>query len=90
MRVATDDPESASFVDNFKAFWSLWRDGIIKRDYKLLDSIHPNRLSLKSWMINKKYNGETIDEPGWNLKQLEEGARNNVMRRSKVEAKPSI
>jgi len=56
----------------------------------LLDSIHPNRLSLKSWMIKNKYDGETIEETGWNLKQIEEGERNNVVKRPKVEARSSI
>jgi hypothetical protein len=55
----------------------MWRDGIIKRDYKLLDSIHPHRLSLKSWMEKYKYDGNTITG-GWSLKQVQDGERANL------------
>jgi len=79
-KAATDDPDSVSFIKNFGGFWSLWRDGIIKRDYKLLDSIHPNRLSLKSWMEKNKYNGVSIDSE-WSLKQVQDGARANLRRK---------
>ncbi|KAL7756980.1 hypothetical protein ACKLNR_013973 [Fusarium oxysporum f. sp. zingiberi] len=35
--------------ENFAGFWNMWRDsggndGMIKRDYELLDKIHPNRI----------------------------------------------
>lgn len=33
-----------TFRDNFTGFWNLWKDGIVKRDYVLLDEIHPNRI----------------------------------------------
>ncbi|KAF4160318.1 hypothetical protein CNMCM6069_008668 [Aspergillus lentulus] len=46
------DPSDPAFMtvrENFTGFWNLWRDSgknqeIIKRDYKLLDEIHPNRI----------------------------------------------
>lgn len=30
---------------NFTGFWNLWKYRVIKRDYALLDEIHPNRIS---------------------------------------------
>ena len=50
----------------------MWRDGLVKRDYKLLTSIHPQRLSLKSWMEANKYDGVNI-HGGWMLKQGQDG-----------------
>lgn len=40
-----------SFRDNFTGFWNMWKHDVIKRDYQLLDEIHPNRLkSAEQWM----------------------------------------
>jgi hypothetical protein len=44
-----NDPATMSFKDNFRGFWTMWRhsggnQGVIKRDYKLLDEIHPSRI----------------------------------------------
>lgn len=47
------NPNNPAFItvrENFTGFWNLWRDsgknqGIITRDYKLLNKIHPNRIS---------------------------------------------
>ncbi|KAL0936306.1 NmrA-like family protein [Colletotrichum truncatum] len=43
------DPATMSFKDNFTGFWTMWahsggNKGVIKRDYALLDEIHPNRI----------------------------------------------
>jgi len=45
-----NDPAAVSIRDNFTGFWNLWRysggndeKSVIRRDYKLLDEIHPNR-----------------------------------------------
>jgi hypothetical protein len=70
--VASEDPESIKWVENFSGFWSMWRDGLVKRGYKLLNSIHPKRLSLKSWMEVDKYDGNNI-RGGWMLKQRQDG-----------------
>lgn len=58
------------FVDNFRGFWNMWHDKIIKRDYEMLYKIHPNHLTLKTWMIKNKYEGRAqsvlkIVEDGW-------------------------
>ncbi|EXA31904.1 hypothetical protein NW761_012439 [Fusarium oxysporum] len=44
-----NDPATMTIVQNFTGFWNMWRNsggnkGVIKRDYKLLDEIHPNRI----------------------------------------------
>jgi hypothetical protein len=80
-RAATADPDSVSFVENFTAWWYLWRDGLITRDYKYLDSIHPNRLSLKTWMEKNDYNGVTISG-GWSLKQVQDGDRADLRKQT--------
>ncbi|KAK5956047.1 hypothetical protein OHC33_002620 [Knufia fluminis] len=43
------DPGTMNVKDNFTGFWNLWRDsgrneGVIRRDYALLDEIHPERI----------------------------------------------
>jgi hypothetical protein len=30
--------------ENFTGFWNIWKYGVLKRDYKLLDEIHPGRI----------------------------------------------
>ncbi|KAK3900310.1 hypothetical protein C8A05DRAFT_17366 [Staphylotrichum tortipilum] len=44
-----NDPATMTFRENFTGFWTMWRNsggnkGVIKRDYALLDEIHPNRI----------------------------------------------
>ncbi|KAL3477179.1 NAD(P)-binding protein [Aspergillus californicus] len=52
------DPNDTAFMtirQNFTGFWNLWKhsghnQGIVRRDYKLLDEIHPNRIrSAEQW-----------------------------------------
>ncbi|KAL7893313.1 NAD(P)-binding protein [Trichoderma sp. TUCIM 5745] len=49
VQVKKDDSDSMTVRENFTGFWHLWRDsgynkGLIKRDYGLLDEIHPKRI----------------------------------------------
>jgi hypothetical protein len=45
-----NDKSTMSVRDNFTGFWNLWKYGIVKRDYALLDEIHPNRIkSAEQW-----------------------------------------
>jgi hypothetical protein len=39
-----NDKSTMSVRDNFTGFWNLWKYGVVKRDYSLLDEIHPNRI----------------------------------------------
>jgi hypothetical protein len=44
------DPSTMSFRDNFTGFWNMWKYRVLKRDYKLLDEIHPDRIkSAEEW-----------------------------------------
>jgi len=61
-------PEDASLLtvkQNFSAWWRLYQqsgenEGLLKRDYNLLDEIHPGRTrTLKEWMEKVQYTGET-------------------------------
>lgn len=53
-----DDPTLVSFRQNFSGFWNTWKDNLTKRDYKLLDTILPDRVkSIKEWMIKTGYDG---------------------------------
>jgi uncharacterized protein YbjT (DUF2867 family) len=46
-----EDPSTMSFRDNFTGFWNMWKNDIIKRDYALLDEIHPNRIrTVEQWL----------------------------------------
>jgi hypothetical protein len=44
-----NDPASMTVKQNFTGFWNMWRhsgnnQGVIRRDYALLDQIHPDRI----------------------------------------------
>ncbi|KAM0540557.1 hypothetical protein ACHAPJ_013583 [Fusarium lateritium] len=44
-----NDPATMTFKQNFSGFWTMWKhsggnNGVIKRDYKLMDEIHPQRI----------------------------------------------
>lgn len=46
---SADAPGFMTVGENFRGFWNLWRasggnQGPVKRDYKLLDEIHPGRI----------------------------------------------
>jgi hypothetical protein len=62
---APNDPTLLTVYENFSAWWRLYQRsggnrGILKRDYELLDEIHPQRTrSLKQWMERVGYDGDT-------------------------------
>jgi hypothetical protein len=62
-----------SFRDNFTGFWNLWKYGIIKRDYSLLDEIHPNRIrSAEQWFRREDQRGRELGQGGlWERAQSE-------------------
>ena len=52
-----------SFRDNFTGLWNLWKYGIVKRDYSLLDEIHPNRIrSAEQWLEERRSAGTRAGE----------------------------
>ncbi|KAI4212120.1 MAG: hypothetical protein LQ351_005150 [Letrouitia transgressa] len=57
------DPATMSFQDNFTGFWNMWKssggnEGVIRRDYALLDEIHPGRIkSAEEWFRREDEKG---------------------------------
>ncbi|TVY82278.1 NmrA-like family domain-containing protein [Lachnellula suecica] len=52
-----NDKSTMSFRENFTGFWNIWKYRVIRRDYKFLDEIHPDRIkSAEEWfrMEDKK------------------------------------
>jgi hypothetical protein len=46
-----NDKSTMTFRDNFTGFWNQWKHNIIKRDYALLDEIHPHRIrNVEQWL----------------------------------------
>jgi len=53
-----NDKSTMSIRDNFTGFWNLWKYGVVKRDYALLDEIHPNRIrSAEQWFRREDQRG---------------------------------
>jgi hypothetical protein len=58
-----DDTTLQTWGQNFSGFWYLWRHsgankGVIRRDYKLLDQILPDRVrTVGEWMKKVNYDG---------------------------------
>jgi hypothetical protein len=68
-----NDKSTMSFRDNFTGFWNLWKYGIVKRDYSLLDEIHPNRIrSAEQWLRREDQRGRELGKGGlWERVQSE-------------------
>lgn len=54
--LASDDPKGISWENNFRAWWAMWRDNIIKRDMNWSRSIH-SPMTLETWIRNNGYTG---------------------------------
>lgn len=53
-----NDKSTMSFRDNFTGFWNMWKHRVLKRDFKLLDEIHPNRIkSAEEWFRKEDEKG---------------------------------
>jgi hypothetical protein len=71
------DPASMSVKDNFTGFWHVWRSsrksgeqGLIKRDYGLLDEIHPGRVrSAVEFFKREDQRARAIGSSLWELVQ---------------------
>lgn len=59
-----NDPAAMTLRQNFTGFWNIWKHsggnkGVIQRDYKLLDEIHPNRIkSAEEWFRKEDEKGQ--------------------------------
>ncbi|KZT67933.1 NAD(P)-binding protein [Daedalea quercina L-15889] len=49
------DNGSTTWRENFRAFWAMWRDDLIPRDYEWLRRVNPKGFTLESWMRAKQY-----------------------------------
>jgi NmrA-like family len=49
-----NDKSTMSFKDNFTGFWNTWKYDVVKRDYALLDEIHPNRIKSAEEFFRKE------------------------------------
>ncbi|KAJ5226269.1 NmrA-like family protein [Penicillium chermesinum] len=81
------DPATLSFETNFIGFWNLWRaskgnKGVMRRDYELLDEIHPNRIkSAEEWFRKEAEQGdlwERVSKMAPILKWSEDGAKGTI------------
>lgn len=58
-----NDKSTMTFRNNFTGFWNIWKSEVIKRNYALLDSIHPNRIkSVEEWLIKEDQRGRDIGQ----------------------------
>ncbi|KAF8310196.1 NAD(P)-binding protein [Clavulina sp. PMI_390] len=54
--VAFDKPQGKSYDENFRACWAIWRDGLVKRDFEWIRSVH-EPTTLEKWMKERKWDG---------------------------------
>jgi hypothetical protein len=55
------DKGTMTVKDNFTGFWNSWKHGIVKRNYALLDEIHPNRIrSAEDWLRRQDQLGREL------------------------------
>ncbi|KIY46670.1 NAD(P)-binding protein [Fistulina hepatica ATCC 64428] len=57
MPLAPYDPQGTTRLQNFTSWWAQWHDDLIKRDMDWIRSIHPNVMSLETWMRKTNYTG---------------------------------
>ena len=63
-----DDPTLLTVYESFSNWWRVYQkspadqSGLIKRDYKMLDEIHPNRVrNFAEWMKGVDYDADKLD-----------------------------
>ncbi|KAA0070018.1 NmrA family NAD(P)-binding protein [Tardiphaga sp. P9-11] len=71
------DKSTMNFRDNFTGFWNLWKYGIVKRDYALLDEIHPNRIkTVEQWLRKEEELGRKLGKGSlWDRVQPENASK---------------
>jgi hypothetical protein len=76
------DPSTMSFRDNFTGFWNMWKHDIIRRDYALLDEIHPGRIrSVEQWLRRADILGRENGSGGlWEQLQPETLAKHSILK----------
>jgi hypothetical protein len=64
------DPATMTFRQNFTGFWNMWKHsggnkGVIRRNYKLLDEIHPTRIkTAEEWFRREDELGRQLGKGG--------------------------
>ena len=65
-----NDPSFMTFRENFTGFFNMWKyshgnQGVIKRDYDLLDEIHPGRIkTAEEWLRREDAKGRQEGKGG--------------------------
>ncbi|KAB5545824.1 hypothetical protein GE09DRAFT_1003406, partial [Coniochaeta sp. 2T2.1] len=60
-----NDPSTMSNRDNFTGFWNVFKHGLIKRDYAILDEIHPGRIrTAEEWFRREDESGRSAGKGG--------------------------
>ena len=55
------DKSTMTVRDNFTGFWNSWKHGIVKRNYALLDEIHPQRIrTAEDWLRREDQLGRQL------------------------------
>nr|WP_185976182.1 hypothetical protein [Mycolicibacterium sp. 018/SC-01/001] len=55
------DPATMLVRQNFTGFWNLWKHDIVKRNYRLLDEIHPNQIrTVEQWLRRQEERGRVL------------------------------
>lgn len=76
------DKSTMSFRENFTGFWNAWKHDIIKRDYALLDEVHPDRISnVEQWMRREDQRGREAGTGGlWDKVQPEYLQKHSILK----------
>jgi hypothetical protein len=71
-----------SFRDNFTGFWNQWKHNIIKRDYALLDEIHPSRIkTVEQWLRREEQLSREAGRGGlWEAVQPENLQKHSILK----------
>jgi len=77
-----NDKSTMTFRDNFTGFWNQWKHNIIKRDYALLDEIHPNRIrNVEQWLRREEQLEREAGRGGlWERVQPEHLHRHSILK----------
>ncbi|PCH36839.1 NAD(P)-binding protein [Wolfiporia cocos MD-104 SS10] len=49
-----------TFRKNFSAWWTMWHDDLVKRDFEWIRKVNPNVYTLEKWMREKNYGDEEV------------------------------
>lgn len=78
--VASAVPDGKTWEQNFRAFFAMWRDNIVKRDMVWIRSIH-EPTTLEKWMRDNQYEGKRKTNL---LKNVEDRPTNYQFRKGNI------